>query len=98
MNIPIHKFESYQIIKACFEVHNQLGSVFLEAVYKGALEKEFKNLEIPFSREVKYDIDYKGEILSHFYYADFLVYDKIILEVKAVKTMKDEFISQAINY
>jgi len=56
---------------------------FKETVYKDALEVEFKNQEVPFARERQYRIEYKGVILPHRYYADFIVYDSIILEVKS---------------
>jgi len=98
MSQLIFKQESYQIIGKCFEVHNNLGPGFLEIVYKDALEYEFKSAEIPFSREKEYRVNYKGIILPHKFYADFVVFDKIILEVKAVSAIADEFIAQAINY
>ncbi len=94
----IYKEESYDIIGLCFEVHNNLGPGFLEIVYKDALEYEFKKADIPFEREKKYKVNYKGEILPHYFYADFVVYNKIILEIKAVKEIADAHIAQAINY
>lgn len=98
MNTIVYKEESYNIIGKCFEVHNQLGAGFLEIVYKDALEYEFKKANIHFEREVKYEVNYKGIILPHVFYADFVIYDKIILEVKAKVGIADEFIAQAINY
>ena len=98
MSKIIYKEESYKIIGTCFEVHNNLGAGFLEIVYKDALELEFRKAGIPFEREVKYEVNYKGIILPHKFYADFLVYDKIILEVKAVNGIADEFVAHAINY
>lgn len=80
------------------EVHNNLGAGFLEIVYKDALEYEFKKANIPFEREKEYIVNYKGITLPHKFYADFIVFDKIILEVKAVSGIADEFIAQAINY
>lgn len=94
----IYKEESFQIIKHCFEVHNNLGAGFLEIVYKDALEYEFKNANIFYEREKKYEINYKGYIIPHKFYADFVVFDKIILEVKAVSSICDEHIAQSINY
>ncbi len=94
----LYKEESYKIIGRCFEVHNNLGAGFLEIVYKDALEFEFKKSNIPYEREKEYIVNYKGIILPHKFYADFVVYDKIILEVKAVSGIADEFIAQAINY
>lgn len=94
----VHKDKSYDIIGKCFEVHNNLGAGFLEIVYKDALEYEFKKANIPFEREKEYTVNYKGVILPHKFYADFVVYDSIILEVKAVSAIKDIFVAQAINY
>jgi GxxExxY protein len=94
----IFKEESYKITGICMDVHNHLGPGFLEIVYKDALEYEFRKLGIRYDREKEYLINYKGIILPHRFYADFVVYDSIILEVKAVSWIVDEFIAQAINY
>jgi GxxExxY protein len=94
----IYKDEGYLIIGECMEVHNNLGAGFLEIVYKDALEYEFKRANIPFVREKEYAVNYKGIVLPHKFYADFVVYDKIILEVKSVSALTDEFIAQCINY
>ena len=80
------------------EVHRNLGRGFLEIVYKDALEYEFRQQNIPCEREKEFEIEYKTIILPHKYYADFVVYDKIILEVKAVNGIIDEFIKQTLNY
>lgn len=97
-NFPL-KEESYQIIGACMEVHNILGHGFLEIVYKDAIEYELRKKMIECNREKEYDIPYKDIILSHKFYADFVVFDKIILEVKAAEGgTSDEFISQTLNY
>lgn len=98
MDNIIYKEESYQIIGKCMEVHNNLGAGFLEIVYKDALEYEFKKAGIYYEREKQYTVNYKGVILPHKFYADFVVNDKIILEIKAVSNISDEFIAQAINY
>jgi GxxExxY protein len=94
----LYKQESYDIIGKCFEVHNNLGPGFLEIVYKDALEYEFGLAGITYHREKEYIVNYKGITLPHKYYADFVVFDEIILEVKAVSGIADEFIAQAINY
>ncbi|MBL6962848.1 MAG: GxxExxY protein [Bacteroidetes bacterium] len=94
----IYQDLTYSIIGICMEVHNNLGPGFLEIVYKDALEYEFKQTKIPFAREKEYLVNYKGIILPHRYYADFVIYDKIILEIKAVKNLVDEFTAQSINY
>ena len=98
MSNLIFKEESYQIIGMCMEVHNNLGAGFLEIVYKDALEYEFRKAGIPYEREKQYTVNYKDIILPHKFYADFIVYGKIILEVKAIAGIADEFIAQAINY
>ena len=94
----IYKNESYEIIGLCMEVHNNLGSGFSEIVYKDALEYEFNKAKIPYEREKEYYVNYKDIILQHKFYADFMVYDKIILEIKAVSEISDEFVAQSINY
>jgi GxxExxY protein len=94
----LFKKESYEIIGKCMEVHNNLGAGFLEIVYKDALEFEFNKAGISYEREKKFDVNYKGNILPHRFYADFVVHQNIILEVKAVAAISDEFIVQAVNY
>ena len=90
--------ESYKIIGLCMEVHNNLGMGFSEIVYKDALEYEFKTAGIQFEREKMYQVNYKNIILPHKFYADFVVYGHIILEVKGVSQIEDVFLAQAINY
>lgn len=98
MSDIIYKEECYKIIGLCMDVHNELGKGFTEIVYKDALEVEFRRCGVPYEREKEYKIDYKGEILPHCFYADFVVYDKIILEIKAVSKIADEFLKQSLNY
>ncbi|MBL7820465.1 MAG: GxxExxY protein [Saprospiraceae bacterium] len=98
MDKILYREESYLIINKCFEVHKILGPGFLELVYKDALEYELRKAEIPFEREKRYEVNYKGVILPHKYYADFVIYNKIILELKAVSGIADEFVAQALNY
>lgn len=97
-NTLLFKNEVYTIISCCFEVHNHLGKGFLESVYKDALMHEFNLKGIPFSREKKFEINYKGVTLPHYYYADFVVEDKIILEIKAQNSSIEENYKQVINY
>ncbi|MFA6924073.1 MAG: GxxExxY protein [Bacteroidales bacterium] len=94
----LFKEESYQIIGKCMEVHNNLGAGFLEIVYKDALEYEFKKAGIVYEREKMYEVNYKGIILPHKFYADFVVNANIILEVKGAAGISEEFVAQAINY
>lgn len=90
--------ECYQIIGICMEIHRILGKGLLEIVYKDAIEYEFKKQEIPYEREKKFEVEYKGIILPHYFFADFVVFDKIILEVKAQKGIVEEHYSWVINY
>jgi GxxExxY protein len=94
----IYKEESYNIIGACIEVHKTLGCGFLEPVYQRALEEEFKLQKIPFVREKAFDVFYKDINLNKTYVTDFVYYDKIILELKALPELTKEHHSQVINY
>ncbi len=102
MNFPETKYplqtETYEIIGVCMEVHRNLGHGFLEIVYKDALEFEFKRKNILYEREKEYEIEYKGLILPYKFYADFIVFENVILEVKASKGIMDEHYAQVINY
>ncbi len=94
----IYKDESYEIVGCLFEVYNNLGCGFSEIVYKDALEYEFSKKAIPFQREKQYIVKYKDINLKHKFYADFVVYDKIILEIKAITILTDKQLAQCINY
>jgi len=94
----IYSQESYKIIGACFEVHKSLGCGYLEAVYKESLEIEFEKRGIFFQREMGLDIYFKGIRLKKKYYADFICYGKIVLEIKAIEKLNSSHISQILNY
>ena len=94
----LYKEESYKIISILFEVHKNLGKGFSEIVYKDALEYEFKINNIPYQREKEFSVNYKETILKHKFYADFVVYDKIILEIKTVECFSNAHYNQCINY
>lgn len=80
-------------------VHSFLGHGFLEIVYKDAMQIEFAESEIDFTREKEFNINYKGIILPHKFYADFFVMDSVIVEVKATKDgILNDFIAQTLNY
>ncbi len=96
-NYPLQK-ESYKIIGICMEVHRILGRGLLEVVYKDAIEYELKKNNIPYEREKKYEVNYKDIVLQHNFFADFVVYDKIILEVKAQKDIIDSHYAWVLNY
>ena len=90
--------ETYQIIGAAMEVHRQLGCGFLEAVYGDALKIEMTNRKIPFEREKIINIEYKGVPIEHYYVADFVCFDHIIVELKAVTELNKTFDAQVLNY
>ena len=79
-------------------VHAELGAGFLEAVYQEALEKEFMDNNIPFKRHTKLSLYYKEEKLKKYYIADFLCYEKIILELKALQFLHTNINDQFSNY
>jgi len=90
--------ETFKIIGICMEVHRNLGPGLLEVVYKDALEIEFKANNIHFEREKEFSIEYKGVILPHKFYADFILNEDIVLEVKAIKEFSGEHTAQVLNY
>jgi len=94
----LYKEESYKIIGICMDIHSTLGKGFLEAVYNEVLEKEFIKQQVPYQREVKLDIFFKGEKLDKKYKADFICYEEIILETKSVSFLHDNFTKQILNY
>lgn len=93
----IYKEEGYRIIGCFYAVYNTLGPGFLEAVYQEALEKEFINNNIPYIREKKVDVFYNDEKLKKYYKADFICYDKIIIETKAQKVVTAADFNQTKN-
>lgn len=87
-----------KIIGICMEIHRLLGRGFLEIVYKDAFAYECQSHQIAFDREKKYEVNYKGIILPHCFYADFVVFQNIIVEIKPQKGLADEQFAQVINY
>jgi GxxExxY protein len=94
----IYKNESFEIIGACMEVHRELGCGFLEAVYQEALALEFTLRKIPFEQEKLLRINYKGQTLQKEYKADFICFENIIVEVKALNKLAPEHLAQTLNY
>jgi GxxExxY protein len=94
----IYKDESYQIMGACFEVYRHMDRGFLEPVYHECLTIEFAERSIPFIGRAKLPITYKGRPLEKTYEADFICYDKIIIEIKAVAALAGEHRGQLLNY
>ena len=94
----IFREECYEIIGCAIKVHNELGYGFLESVYQEALALEFDEGKIPYSKEKSIEIKYKGMLLSRKFVADFLCYDQIIVELKAVNSLSSEHYAQVLNY
>jgi len=95
----IFKEECFQIVGICMAVHRELGHGFLEIVYKDAIEFELSKKEISFEREKEYRITYKGVVLPHRFFADFVVLNSIVLEIKAAEGGLAEFhFAQTLNY
>jgi GxxExxY protein len=92
------KTETESIIGTGIEIHKILGHGFLEIVYKDAFEYEFRKKGIFYQREKEFLIPYKDIILPHLFYADFFVFETIILEIKAKEGIADEDYAQTINY
>ncbi len=89
---------TYAIIGAAMEVHRQLGCGFLEAVYQETLAREFSARDVPHRREVDLPITYKGERLNTAYRADFICFDSIVVEIKALVRLSGVEESQILNY
>jgi GxxExxY protein len=90
--------KTYAIIGAAMEVHKELGSGFLEAVYQEALEREFKIQEIPHKSQPVIEIEYKKEPLKKKYQPDFTCYEEVIVEIKAMDKLSSNEYAQIINY
>ena len=90
--------QTYAILGAAIEVHRELGPGFLERVYQDALSIELLARSIPFVRELDLPVTYKGEQLSCAYKADFLCYDEIVVEIKALALLTTREQSQLLNY
>ena len=94
----IYKDEAYELVGICIEVHNELGPGLLEIIYKEAIEWELDDRIIHYEREKEYPVYYKKHLLRKKFNADFVVYNSIILEVKAKESISNEDIAQTINY
>ena len=97
-NFPL-KNETYQIISLCMEVQNTLGFGFSEVIYKDAIQMEFESNELLFLREPELTVLYKGKLLQHLFFADFICYSTIIIEVESSESgITDDYIAEALNY
>jgi GxxExxY protein len=94
----IYKNEVYAIVGAAMEVHRVLGHGFLEAFYQEAMCLELTECSIPCIPQVGLKVHYKSHILKKFYIADFVAFDKIIVEIKAIEQISSLEESQLLNY
>lgn len=94
----IFKEESYAIMGACFNVYKEMGAGFSEAIYHECLEIEFEFLKIPFRSQAQLPLTYRNRSLRQKFQPDFVCFDKIVLEIKAVPELMDAHRSQGINY
>ena len=98
MSNIIHKLESFEIMGACFEVYKEKGSGFVESVYQECLEMELGDRKIPFKAQPELALTYKGRPLKSKFKPDFICYEKIVVEFKAVTGLTDEHCAQVQNY
>ena len=94
----IYREESYAILGACFEVYKEKSNGFTEPIYQECLALEFGLQKIPFLPQASLAIAYKGHPLKHRFVPDFVCYEKIIVEIKAVSQLTDEHRAQVLNY
>ncbi|WP_025143334.1 GxxExxY protein [Pedobacter jeongneungensis] len=92
------KNETDLIISTAIEVHNHLGCGFLEVVYKDAFCIELEQREYFYEREKLYQLYYKDILLPHHFYADFIIFDSVILEIKSKSSIASADIAQTLNY
>ena len=90
--------KTFKIIGAAMEVHNTIGCGFTEPLYQEAFEEELRLRGIPYQREKTFHVVYKGKKLNKEFRPDFVCYDEIIIELKAVQELVDEHYSQVYNY
>jgi GxxExxY protein len=94
----LYEDETYRVLGACFEVYKEKGCGFLEAVYQECLAIEFELQAIPFLSQSELSMSYKGRPLTQAYKPDFILFEKIILEIKALSALCDEHRAQVHNY
>jgi len=98
MSELLYKEEVFKLVGFCMEIHRELGKGHDEIIYKDAFVVELSRSNILFSREKAYDVIYKGVLLAAAYYADFVVWDKIVFEAKAVEKLTEAHVKQVLNY
>lgn len=98
MSNLVLKDECYAIVGACFEVYKDKGCGFLESVYQECLELEFRHQDIPFESQKELTLSYRDIPLKQKFIPDFVCFDQIILEIKAIDRLNDAHRSQILNY
>ena len=93
-----YKNEVFKLVGFCMGIHRELGKGHDEVIYKDALVVDLQRAEIPYCRELKYKVSYKGVILPHHSRADFVVWDKILFEAKAAECLTEAHVKQVLNY
>jgi GxxExxY protein len=94
----LFKEEAFKIVGICMNIHKALGMGLKEINYKDAMEIDFAEAGVNFEREKKFIVKYKGKILRNPYYADFVVFDSIIVEVKSTSALIDAHMAQTLSY
>ena len=94
----IYKKESFEIVGAAIQVHRTLGPGFSEPIYQESLEIELAHRKIPNEPQKRMSILYRSKELESYFKPDFVCYDKIIVEIKALKKISDLEFSQTLNY
>jgi GxxExxY protein len=98
MSELLYKDEVFKLVGFCMGIHGELGKGYDEVIYKDAFVVELQRAKIPFNRELKYKVSYKDVILPHHYQADFVVWDKVLFEAKAVEMLTEAHVKQVLNY
>jgi GxxExxY protein len=94
----LYKQEAFKIVGICMNIHKALGMGLKEINYKDAMEIDFAEAGIPFKREQRFTVKYKDQVLRNPYYADFVAFDSIVVEVKSVSALIDAHMAQALSY
>ncbi|MBP8304431.1 MAG: GxxExxY protein [Phycisphaerae bacterium] len=94
----LFKDECYAIQGAVFDVYKELGAGFLESVYQECLEKELLARQIPYESQRPLRLTYKGQVLEQTYKADLVCYGRVLVEIKAVRSLTGEHRAQVMNY
>ena len=98
MSDLLYEEEIFRLVGFSMEIHRELGKGHDEVIYKDALVIELRQAGIPFARERRFEITYKRVVLPHLYYADFVVWEKILFEAKACECLTDAHVKQVLNY